>query len=415
MPLARAPCVMTWKPEENALALASRAAARPARRDEDLAPGRDGAVSRCSSLACECETGTSNRTMDTLVGQSRPPRSESQRNSRESRRSRSRRRLESSSTWATRASCRRETDRRQRTDQSAREVPVTVGTILGDRYRIDSVLGFGGMGVVYRARDLKLDQRDRAQAHPPRSRVARAARNAAARDHPLAARSRTRTSAASTTSWRSSGEEFVSMEFLPGRTLKDIEDDEKTLPLGRGLAIAKGICGGLAAAHRIGVLHRDLKPENVIVGEDGEPHLMDFGIAIESALFRGEKGDTVPGTPQFLAPELLQGEHAEPSGPTSTRWASFSTRCSRAASPSTTTTRRARAPRDRGEAAEGRDAAARSAARAPRHPRARDRQGPRVALSPTRRRSPTRSPPSRARSSTACSPRCRSRAPRWSS
>jgi putative methionine-R-sulfoxide reductase with GAF domain len=104
-----------------------------------------------------------------------------------------------------------------------------------------------------------------------------------------------------------SGEEFVSMEYIAGKTLKEIEEQEKVLPLGRGLALAKGICGGLAAAHRIGVLHRDLKPENVIVGEDGEPRLMDFGIAIESAAYTGEPGDTVPGTPQFLAPELLTG------------------------------------------------------------------------------------------------------------
>src|SRR5207302_9221865 len=103
------------------------------------------------------------------------------------------------------------------------------------------------------------------------------------------------------------GEEFVSMEYIAGMTLKEIEEREKMLPLGRGLSIAKGICNGLAAAHRIGVLHRDLKPENVIVGEDGKPRLMDFGIAVETGGFVPQ-GETVPGTPQFLAPELLQGE-----------------------------------------------------------------------------------------------------------
>jgi putative methionine-R-sulfoxide reductase with GAF domain len=72
--------------------------------------------------------------------------------------------------------------------------------------------------------------------------------------------------------------------------------------------MAKKVCRGLAAAHRIGVLHRDLKPENVMITPDGTPHLMDFGIAVESAVYRGEKEDTVPGTPQFLAPELLRGQ-----------------------------------------------------------------------------------------------------------
>jgi serine/threonine protein kinase len=187
-----------------------------------------------------------------------------------------------------------------------REVPVSVGTIIGDRYRIDSVLGFGGMGVVYRARDLKLDQEIALKRIRP-DRVSPERRETLRREiilsrrvtHPNVCRVYDLTEI--------SGEEFVSMEYIAGKTLKEIEEQEKVLPLGRGLALAKGICGGLAAAHRIGVLHRDLKPENVIVGEDGEPRLMDFGIAIESAAYKGEAGDTVPGTPQFLAPELLTG------------------------------------------------------------------------------------------------------------
>ena len=189
---------------------------------------------------------------------------------------------------------------------NGREAPVSVGTIIGDRYRIDSVLGFGGMGVVYRARDLKLDQEIALKRIRP-DRVSPERRETLRREiilsrrvtHPNVCRVYDLTEI--------SGEEFVSMEYIAGKTLKELEEQEKVLPLGRGLAIAKGICGGLAAAHRIGVLHRDLKPENVIVGEDGEPRLMDFGIAIETALYTGEPGDTVPGTPQFLAPELLTG------------------------------------------------------------------------------------------------------------
>ncbi len=99
------------------------------------------------------------------------------------------------------------------------------------------------------------------------------------------------------------------MEYVPGRTLKDIETDERVLPLGHGLAIAKKICRGLAAAHRIGVLHRDLKPENVIVTDGGTPqaHGLRDRRRDRRLARRGEE-DTVPGTPQFLAPELLRGE-----------------------------------------------------------------------------------------------------------
>lgn len=185
--------------------------------------------------------------------------------------------------------------------------PLTPGTVLGGRYRVESVLGYGGMGVVYRARDLKLDQ-DIALKRIRPDRMSAERRETLRREIILSRKVTHENVCRVFDLVEVQGEEFVSMEYLPGRTLKDVEDEEKTLGLGNGLSIAKKICRGLAAAHRIGVLHRDLKPENVIVSTDGTPRLMDFGIAVDSAVYRGEKEDTVPGTPQFLAPELLRGE-----------------------------------------------------------------------------------------------------------
>ena len=189
---------------------------------------------------------------------------------------------------------------------AADEAPHSSGSILGGRYRVEQVLGFGGMGVVYRARDLKLGQEIALKRIRP-DRFSPERRETLRREIILARKVTHENVCRVYDLVEIGGEEFVSMEYLPGRTLKDIEQKEKILPLGRGLAIAKGICNGLAAAHRIGVLHRDLKPENVMVGDDGKPRLMDFGIAVETGGYVPH-GETIPGTPQFLAPELLQGE-----------------------------------------------------------------------------------------------------------
>src|SRR5215469_9851234 len=185
--------------------------------------------------------------------------------------------------------------------------PLTPGSLLGGRYRVDTVLGHGGMGVVYRARDLKLDL-DIALKRIRPDRVSPERRETLRREIILSRKVTHESVCRVYDLVELNGEDFVSMEYLPGRTLKEIEDEEKTLPLGRGLAIAKAICRGLAVAHKLGILHRDLKPENVIVSADDTPRLMDFGIAVETRLYKGEKEDTVPGTPQFLAPELLRGE-----------------------------------------------------------------------------------------------------------
>jgi len=186
------------------------------------------------------------------------------------------------------------------------ELPFSPGKMLGSRYRILSVLGYGGMGVVYRALDLTLDLEIALKRLRP-DKISPHKRELLRREIILSRKVTHENVCRIYDLQEIDGVEYVSMEYLRGKALKDIEESEGILPVGRGLSIAKGICRGLAAAHRIGVLHRDLKPENVIVDEEGRPRLMDFGIAIDRGQSWTEKSGTVPGTPQFLAPELLRG------------------------------------------------------------------------------------------------------------
>ena len=186
------------------------------------------------------------------------------------------------------------------------ELPFAPGKMLGSRYRILSVLGYGGMGVVYRALDLTLDLEIALKRLRP-DKISPHKRELLRREIILSRKVTHENVCRIYDLQEIDGVEYVSMEYIRGKALKDIEEAEGILPLGRGLSIGKGICRGLAAAHRIGVLHRDLKPENVIVDEDGRPRLMDFGIAIDRGQSWTEKSGTVPGTPQFLAPELLRG------------------------------------------------------------------------------------------------------------
>jgi putative methionine-R-sulfoxide reductase with GAF domain len=191
-------------------------------------------------------------------------------------------------------------------DRGAAERTLSPGAMLGDRYKVLSVLGFGGMGVVYRALDLKLDLEIALKRLRP-DRINTEKREVLRREIILSRKVTHENVCRIFDLVEIDGVEYVSMEYIRGTSLKDIEDSQGNLPLGRGLSIAKGLCRGLAAAHRIGVLHRDLKPENVIVDEEGRPRLMDFGIAIDRTHMPREKSGTVPGTPQFLAPELLRG------------------------------------------------------------------------------------------------------------
>ncbi len=178
------------------------------------------------------------------------------------------------------------------------------GTVLAGRYRIVGLLGRGGMGEVYRADDLKLDQpvalkflprvlegdADRLERLYSEVRMARQV------SHPAVCRV-----------WDvgdAEGQHFLSMEFVDGENLASLLRRIGRLPGDKALDIARQAAAGLAAAHDKGVLHRDLKPANVMLDGQGKVRLTDFGLA---GLVASLDDDLRSGTPSYMSPEQLQG------------------------------------------------------------------------------------------------------------
>ncbi|MFI6262909.1 protein kinase [Micromonospora sp. NPDC051006] len=180
--------------------------------------------------------------------------------------------------------------------------------LIAGRYRLLDLVGRGGMGLVWRARDEML-HRDVAvkQVVPPawladderaelRARTLREARTAARLNHPRVVRLYDVVPV--------DGEPWIVMEYVPSRTLQDVLDAEGPLDPPRAARIGLAVLAALRAAHAAGVLHRDVKPQNVLVAHDGRVMLTDFGLAV----FDGGDGamtrpGMVLGSPQYVAPE----------------------------------------------------------------------------------------------------------------
>ena len=199
-----------------------------------------------------------------------------------------------------------------------------VGTVL-KHYRIEAELGKGGMGVVYRARDTRLDRLVALKMITPglvanperRSRLLLEARSAAAISHPAIAQVYDIDEV--------DGNLFIAMEYVDGRTVgKLIADGE--LDLLGAVEIALQVAEGLAKAHDAGILHRDIKSDNIMVTRDGHAKLLDFGLAklvepgtdepvspaeMSRTLTRG-RVHTIPGavmgTLSYMSPEQARGK-----------------------------------------------------------------------------------------------------------
>ncbi len=195
------------------------------------------------------------------------------------------------------------------------------GSVFANRYKILETLGRGGMGVVFRAKDNQLDEV--VALKTLRSDVI-------SQDPTLLPRFKQEIKLARKITHKNvlrthdfgefSGTPYISMEYLEGVTLKDLQKRKGALPVGVGLQIAKQMCHGLAAAHAGGVVHRDIKPQNMlIIPETGDLKIMDFGIATVSNVKDDKKPEdsgitgagVVLGTPDYLPPELGHGEPAD--------------------------------------------------------------------------------------------------------
>lgn len=189
-----------------------------------------------------------------------------------------------------------------------------IGTLIAGRYLVESVLGEGGMAVVYRARHTLVDRpvavkilharlgRD----EQLRERFRREARSAAAIAHE------------NVVTIYDSGETddglpYIVMELLDGESLRELLA-RGPLPLETVAALGLQMARGLARAHDLGVVHRDLKPENIFIvqSESGEPllKLVDFGIARSRGETHLTLAGEVVGTPQYIAPERIKGKDA---------------------------------------------------------------------------------------------------------
>jgi hypothetical protein len=185
----------------------------------------------------------------------------------------------------------------------AQILQLTPGTVLGGRYRIVSMVGRGGMGVVYRADDLKLGQtialkfvlRRGGDEH----RLYEEVRIGREVSHPNVVRLHDIAEV--------EGDLFITMEFVGGEDLASLIRRIGRLSTDKAVALARDICSGLAAAHEKGVVHRDLKPGNVLIDGRGRARITDFGLAVAE---EGVAHQISAGTPAYMAPEQLSGEPA---------------------------------------------------------------------------------------------------------
>ena len=189
--------------------------------------------------------------------------------------------------------------------------------LLSNRYELGDTLGYGGMSEVHHGHDVRLGREvavkilraDLARDPQFQERFRREAQNAAALNHPAIV------------AVYDTGEAqtemgplpYIVMEFVEGRTLRDIVKTEGPMSQKRAMEVMADVCAALDFSHRHGIIHRDVKPANVMITKNGAVKVMDFGIA--RAIHDGQSAMTqtaaVIGTAQYLSPEQARGEQVD--------------------------------------------------------------------------------------------------------
>ncbi|CAN7245294.1 serine/threonine-protein kinase [Knoellia sp. LjRoot47] len=186
--------------------------------------------------------------------------------------------------------------------------------LIAGRYRLVEVLAAGGMGVVWKAWDERLERSvavkllhalhgvPEAEAEEAKHRAMREARITAKLHHPHAV--------PVFDAVEHDGRPCLVMQLLPSTPLSAVIAESGPLPLGRVATIGSEVASALTAAHALGIVHRDIKPGNILIAPDGGAHISDFGISHALGDAAITRTGLVHGTPAYLAPEVARGEDA---------------------------------------------------------------------------------------------------------
>lgn len=184
------------------------------------------------------------------------------------------------------------------------------GSNFGSRYRIEALLGEGGMGRVYKAVDLELDRVVALKLINPALAANSEALQRFKQELLLASKISHKNILRIHDMGDVNGVKFISMSFVEGEDLHHLLKREGRLPVDRALDLIRQTSRALAAAHHEGVMHRDLKPQNIMLDRAGQVYVMDFGLAksLENTAVGMTRSGDLLGTPRYMAPEQAEGK-----------------------------------------------------------------------------------------------------------
>ncbi len=194
------------------------------------------------------------------------------------------------------------------------QVDLRPGVVFTGRYRIEEIVGRGGMGVVYKAHDQQLDELVALKVLPGDAMTRSSEQIDRFKREIRLARRITHRNVLRTYDWgEAEGVYFISMEYVRGYTLAQYLEKTPEPPIRVALGIARQVCRGLDAAHEQGIIHRDIKPQNILIDQKGEVKLMDFGIARMAEAGGGMTAQgLIIGTPHYMSPEQVEGKVLDP-------------------------------------------------------------------------------------------------------
>jgi serine/threonine protein kinase len=188
---------------------------------------------------------------------------------------------------------------------------LTTGSTFAGRYQIIEELGKGGMGKVYKAQDTDLKEKVAIKLLRPEIAADKKTIERFKNELKFARKIRHKNVCQMYDLNKEKGAHYITMEYVDGKDLKSMIRMMGQLSSGKTIFIAKQVCEGMAEAHRLGVVHRDLKPQNIMVDEEGNARIMDFGIARSLKTKGITAAGVMIGTPEYMSPEQVEGKDVD--------------------------------------------------------------------------------------------------------